>query len=89
MSILTSKNKLTKLNKTSKGNNPSSKLGHFVPKKLVKPIYYAIFDSNMRCIYDFGGKISALCLDTLRSYKTKKIYGQHNYNNRGTKKSTT
>ena len=37
----------------------------------------------------FGGKILTLCLDTLRSYKTKKIYGQHNYNNRGTKKSTT
>lgn len=67
MGILISKNKLTKLNKTSKGNNPSSKLGHFVPKKLVKPIYYAIFDSNMR----YGCEIWGQNFNTLLRYIEK------------------
>ena len=48
MSILISKNKLTQKQKIARATGILAKLRHYVPKKILKFMYYTIFDSNMK-----------------------------------------
>ena len=50
--------------KLAKATGLLAKLRHYVPKKVLKFIYYAT-------LVKFGDKILTLSLETLRSYKTK------------------
>ena len=47
------------------------KLKRYVPKKVLKSIYYVIFHSNMRYGCHFWGQSLTLSLEALRNYKTR------------------